>query len=292
MIVAFPSTPPPIRPVTAVLTRFAPAPTGSLHLGHVLNALYVWNTARVLGCRVMLRIENHDRERSRPEFEAGILDDLDWLGFVPDIYPTDAFRGGHCEGRQSDREDEYRVAFERLDRAGMIYACHCTRRTLAPAPGLEVGQELRYPGTCRDRGLPLRNGYGWRVRMSDRVEEFDDALLGPQRQQPATQCGDLLIRDRLGNWTYQFAATVDDFVQGVNLVIRGIDLLQSTGRQIQLARLLGRREASTFMHHPLIMKSPGQKLSKSDGDTGVRALVTAGWTRERIFAEVARLSAL
>ena len=104
MSTAFPLTPQPIRPITATLTRFAPAPTGLLHLGHVLNALYVWNTARQIGCRVMLRIEDHDGERSRREFEGAILDDLDWLGFVPDVYPTAAFRSGRCEGRQSDRE--------------------------------------------------------------------------------------------------------------------------------------------------------------------------------------------
>ena len=288
MAIGFPSTPPPIRPLAATLTRFAPAPTGWLHLGHVLNALYVWNTAAVAGCRVMLRIEDHDRERSRTEFEDGILADLDWLGFVPDVYPTAAFRSGHCDGRQSDREEVYRAAFDRLAAAGLVYACNCTRRTLAAIPGAEPGQELRYPGTCRDKALPLADGYGWRVRIDDRIEEFDDGLLGRQRQQPAMQCGDVLIRDRLGNWTYQFAVSVDDLVQGVDLVIRGVDLLESTGRQIQLARLLGRPEPATFMHHPLIMKSPDQKLSKSDGDTGVRALAAAGWTRERIFAEALR----
>lgn len=291
MASVFPPTPPPGRPLHATLTRFAPAPTGWLHLGHVLNALYVWNTASAAGCRVMLRIEDHDRERSRPEFEAGILDDLDWLGFVPDVYPTSVFRAGRCDGRQSDRHEVYRAAVERLAGAGVVYACNCTRRTLAALPGAEPGQELRYPGTCRDKGLPLADDYGWRVRLDDRTEAFDDGLLGPQQQRPAEQCGDVLIRDRLGNWTYQFAATVDDHVQGVDLVIRGVDLLQSTGRQIQLARLLGRREPPTFLHHPLIMKSAHQKLSKADGDTAVRALAAAGWTRERILAEVGRLHA-
>jgi len=286
---AFPPTPQPLRPITARLTRFAPAPTGWLHLGHVLNALYVWNTARLARCRVMLRIEDHDRERSRPEFERAILDDLDWLGFAPDLYPTAAFRGGPCEGRQSDREEIYRAALQRLFRSNAVYACECTRRVLTAVPGPEPGCEITYPGTCRDKGLPLIDGYGWRVRLDDTLERFDDALLGPQSQRPAAQCGDLLIRDRLGNWTYQFSAAVDDLWQGADLVIRGIDLLESTGRQIQLARLLGRRTPATFMHHPLIMKTREQKLSKSDGDTGVRALAAAGWTRDRILAEAARL---
>ena len=111
-------------------------------------------------------------------------------------------------------------------------------------------------------------------------ERFVDLRHGPQEQRPSEQCGDLLVRDREGNWTYQFAATVDDLVQGVTLVIRGDDLLASTGRQIQLARLLGRGEPPEFLHHPLIMKSPDQKLSKSDGDTrrarAARARLDAG----------------
>jgi glutamyl/glutaminyl-tRNA synthetase len=288
---AFPSTPQPLSHITATLTRFAPAPTGWLHLGHVLNALYVWNTARLTGCQVMLRIEDHDRERSRPELERAILDDLDWLGFAPDVYPTAAFRSGPCQGRQSDREEIYRAAVQRLVRANVVFACECTRRALTAVPGSEPGHEIRYPGTCREKRLPLIDGYGWRVRLDDAIEKFDDGLLGPQSQRPAVQCGDLLIRDRIGNWTYQFSAAVDDLWQGVDLVIRGIDLLDSTGRQIQLARLLGRQVPATFMHHPLIMKTRTQKLSKSDGDTGVRALASAGWTRDRILAEAARVSA-
>ena len=121
------------------------------------------------------------------------------------------------------------------------------------------------------------------MRLEPSVERFVDLRLGAQEQRPSEQCGDLLVRDRDGNWTYQFAATVDDYVQGVNLVIRGVDLLASTGRQIQLARLLGRAEPPAFLHHPLIMKSPEQKLSKADGDTGIRELRAAGWTPSRVI---------
>ena len=282
-----PGTPGPLRPLSASLTRFAPAPTGWLHLGHVLNALYVWKTARAAGCRVMLRIEDHDRERCRPEYERGILDDLDWLGFVPDVYPTRMFREGRCDGRQSDREAVYHEALHRLHDRGLIYACDCTRRVLAAGGARpDPGGELKYPGTCRDRNLPLADGVGWRVRLPAGVERFDDALLGRQEQSPAEQCGDMLIRDRLGNWTYQFAATVDDWRQGVDLVIRGVDLLPSTGRQIQLARLLGREVPPIFMHHPLVMQTPDQKLSKSDRATGIRDLRAAGWTREQVFAAI------
>jgi len=284
---ACPPTSTPDRLPHAALTRFAPAPTGWLHLGHVLNACYVWNTARTFGARVVLRIEDHDRERCRPEYEAGILDDLDWLGFTPDVYPTSCFRAGPCNGRQSDRDTIYGAALQILVDNSLVYACDCTRRSLAGADKGESGRERRYPGTCRDRRLPLADGFGWRVRLDESVEEFDDAMLGRQRQVPAGQCGDLLIRDRLGNWTYQFAVTVDDYRQDIDLVVRGVDLLESTGRQIQLARLLGRTTPPTFMHHPLIMKSLDQKLSKSDRDTGIRDLREAGWTVERVFAEIA-----
>ena len=274
---------------SATLTRFAPAPTGWLHLGHVLNALYVWNTARAAGCRVLLRIEDHDRERCRPEYERGILEDLDWLGFVPDDYPPRMFLSGRCEGRQSDRDEVYRAALDILVAQDLVYACDCTRRALTAAVPAGSGGELRYPGTCRDRNLPLTDGVGWRVRLAGGAEVFDDGLLGRQVQSPAEQCGDVLVRDRLGNWTYQFAVTVDDWRQGVDLVIRGVDLLPSTGRQIQLGRLLGREVPPAYMHHPLIMKAPGQKLSKADGATAIRELRAAGWTREQIFAEVQRL---
>ena len=256
-----------------MLTRFAPAPTGWLHLGHVLNALYVWDAARRQGGRVLLRIEDHDRERCRPEYEAGILDDLDWLGFVPDVYPTDQYRTGACRGRQSDRDDVYRNAVETLRARGLVYACDCTRRT----------QPARYDGRCRDRGLPLGEGLGWRVRIEPGVERFEDAMAGPQAQDPAAQCGDVLIRDRLGNWTYQFAVTVDDCTQDVDHVVRGVDLLESTGRQIRLARLLGRERPPVYAHHPLIMKTADQKLSKSDGDTGIRDLRARGWTPGQIL---------
>jgi glutamyl-tRNA synthetase/glutamyl-Q tRNA(Asp) synthetase len=287
-----------------VRTRFAPAPTGWLHLGHVLNAEYVWRA----GAEVLLRIEDHDRERCRPEYERGILDDLDWLGYVPDIYKTGDFRVGRCDGRQSDREGVYRTALDLLKAQRLVYACACTRKEIevrdqrsevsgqrseARGQRLEAGEatefaELRYDGYCRDRGLPLEDGYGWRVRMDPGVERFVDERLGPQAQDPAMQCGDVLIRDRLGNWTYQFCVSVDDERQGIDLVIRGEDLLPSTGRQIRLARLLGRTRPAAFLHHRLVMKAPGQKLSKSDGDTAIRDLRATGWTPARVLALISR----
>ncbi|MGD9906120.1 MAG: glutamate--tRNA ligase family protein [Vicinamibacterales bacterium] len=273
------------RVPAAPLTRFAPAPTGHLHLGHVVNAIVVWGVARARGGRVLLRIEDHDRQRCRPEYETSILDDLDWLGLAPDVHPTAGFRAGRSAGRQSDREAVYRGALADLASRGLVYACRCTRREIEAAGG--DGDQRRYPGTCRTLGLPLEDGVGWRLVVEPGEERFDDVVHGPLRQDPSAQCGDLLLRDRLGNWTYQFAVTVDDTLQRVDLVVRGDDLVASTGRQIRLARLLGRVTPPVFLHHPLVMKSATQKLSKSDGDTAVRDLRAAGWTPPQVLAAAA-----
>jgi glutamyl/glutaminyl-tRNA synthetase len=253
-----------------LITRFAPAPTGDLHLGHIVNAIYVWGVARACDekSRVLLRIEDHDRHRSRRSFEASILENLAWLGFAADAPLV----------RQSERAALYEAALDQLRQRGLVYACVCTRSEIASS---------RYPGTCAGKGLPESKGSGVRVRLEPTVERFDDWRHGPQEQRPSEQCGDLLARDREGNWTYQFAAVVDDWRQGVTLVIRGDDLLASTGRQIQLARLLGRGDPPAFLHHALVMKSPTQKLSKSDGDTGIRDLRAKGWSAERVIGQAA-----
>ncbi|HMF96827.1 MAG TPA: glutamate--tRNA ligase family protein [Vicinamibacterales bacterium] len=273
-----------------MISRFAPAPTGFLHLGHVVNAVCVWRETRARGGRVLLRIEDHDQQRSRREYEAEILDDLAWLGFAADEPLV----------RQSERGEIYERALDGLRRQGLVYACNCSRAAITRAglkarasgnrdetdpaaqPFGAADSELWYPGTCRERRLPEEPGLGVRVRLEPSTERFDDLRHGPQEQQPYEQCGDLLVKDRDGNWTYQFAATVDDYVQGVTLVIRGDDLLASTGRQLQLARLLGRREPPQFLHHALIMKSPRQKLSKSDSDSGIRELRALGWTPAQV----------
>jgi glutamyl-tRNA synthetase/glutamyl-Q tRNA(Asp) synthetase len=237
---------------------------------------------------VLLRIEDHDRQRSRPEYEDAILEDLDWLGFVPDEPSTAAFRSGVCRGRQSDRQEIYESALAQLRSMGLLYACECTRRELRAAMGEApssdaVDAELRYSGRCEARGLEWTSGRAIRVRLASSAERFVDLRHGLQEQRPFEQCGDMVVRDRDRNWTYQFAVTVDDFERGVTLVIRGDDLLSSTGRQIQLARLLGRRQPPQFLHHALIMKSATQKLSKADRDTSVSDMRAAGATAEDVI---------
>ncbi|MGE0705914.1 MAG: glutamate--tRNA ligase family protein [Vicinamibacterales bacterium] len=276
-----------------IVSRFAPAPTGFLHLGHVVNAIYGWGLVRAAGGCVLLRIEDHDRQRSRPSYETALLEDLEWLGFVPDGQKTiEDLRSGRSKARQSDRAHFYREALNRLRAQGAVYACDCTRAEILAGGGTDSAGELRYPGTCRSKGLKEAEGLGIRVRLDPSVEEFDDGGHGRQEQRPDEQCGDLLVRDRLGNWTYQFAVVVDDLEQGVTFVVRGDDLLASTGRQIQLARLLGRGVPPRFYHHALIMKSDSQKLSKADGDTGVRDYRERGWSSAEVIGHAAFLAGL
>ena len=235
----------------------------------MLNAIHVWGLARERAGRVLLRIEDHDRSRSRAGYEAALLEDLEWLGFVPDEPLV----------RQSERGDFYESALQKLRADGLVYACECSRTDVGTA---------RYPGTCSGKGLTESPGRGIRIRLDPSVERFHDLRLGPQEQRPSDQCGDLLARDRHGNWTYQFAVVVDDLLQDITHVVRGEDLLDSTGRQIQLARLLRRTEPPAFLHHGLLMRTATQKLSKSDGDTGVRDLRAKGWSAADVIAHTAK----
>ena len=254
-------------------TRFAPAPTGYLHLGHAVNAAWTWGMARAFDGQVLLRVEDHDRGRSKPEYEAALLDDLDWLGLEPDGF-----------SRQSDRGDRYAARLSTLEAAGLAYACTCTRADF----------EGRYPGTCRNRHVDSRATPARRIviESGDSLEHFSDLRLGAQSQDPAATFGDVLARDRLGNWTYQFAVVVDDLEQGVDLIIRGEDLLESTGLQLRLARLLGRSTPPLFLHHALVRHPDDRKLSKSSNDTGLRELRAAGRTPEKVLGLAAHLGGL
>jgi glutamyl/glutaminyl-tRNA synthetase len=259
-------------------TRFAPAPTGFLHLGHVANAIFVWGLAAAFGARVLLRIEDHDRERSRAAYEAAILDDLAWLGFVPDAGPV----------RQHDDLSPYVAAVEQLSAARLVYACDCTRATFATWAADHGGpwRGPGCPGDCRGRSLPSDPWLTLRVALGEDDEAWVDRMLGA-RTGPVPLSGDLPIRDREGNWTYALCVVVDDLRQSISLVIRGEDLADATPGQIRLARLLGRSAPAAFAHHPLIRKASGAKLSKADGDTGVRELRDAGHRPEDVIGAAA-----
>lgn len=276
-------------------TRFAPAPTGWLHLGHAVNAAWVWSVARAFGGCILLRIEDHDPLRCRPEYEAGLLEDLDWLGLAPDEATTASYRApGPHPMRQRDRGAAYAQAMAGLEDAGLAFPCRCSRRDIARAVGdaaEEAAGERPYPGTCREAGVPASETEARRVRLPDETVAFDDLRLGSQAQRPARQCGDVLVRDRHGAWTYQFAVVVDDLAQRVGLVIRGEDLLASTGRQTLLARALGGTPPVT-LHHPLVRHPDGTKLSKSRGDAGLRELRAQGRAPEEVLGLAAHLGGL
>jgi glutamyl-tRNA synthetase/glutamyl-Q tRNA(Asp) synthetase len=207
------------------------------------------------------------------------------------IAPTTAYRSP-SEFRQSERGEVYVRALDTLRRADLVYACDCSRKTLAKEAGDIRHIETPYNGRCRERGLPAATGLGLRVRLAPGAESFEDLRLGAQVQRPSAQCGDLLVRDRLGSWTYQFTVTVDDWLEGVDLIVRGEDLLSSTGRQLQLARMLGRESPPRFLHHPLIRNSGGGKLSKANRDTGLRDLRAGGARPEEVLGAAAAATGL
>jgi glutamyl/glutaminyl-tRNA synthetase len=245
----------------------------------VANALVVWGVARASGGRVILRIEDHDRQRCRPAFEAALLDDLETLEFEPDEPSIPSLRtGGPSPYRQSDSGAAYAAAAAELDTRGLVYACDCSRATFASwasATG-RAWSGPGCPGRCAGRGLAQPTaGITWRVGLGDGAEAWTDVVLGPQAAEPSAG-GDLPIRDRHGNWTYAVCVVVDDIRHGIGLVIRGEDLLDATAAQIRLGRLLGRATPPRFLHHPLIRRADGRKLSKADGATSIRELLATG----------------
>jgi len=257
-------------------TRFAPSPTGELHLGHVAAMIHVWGWADLENATVDVRIEDHDRQRCRPEYTTRLLADLDWLGFTP-------LRGGRLR-IQSHQTGRYDAALHQLQQAGLVYACRCSRKSL---PAAQSGGEVCYPGTCREANWPAGPDTALRVRLPDETVVFHDDQRGRQEQTPARQCGDFVIRDRHGQYTYQFAVVVDDLLDHIDWVIRGEDLLASTGRQIMLARLLGGTAPAFWRHHPLIVGSDGRKLSKSEGAPPLTELRERGLSADDVIGQAA-----
>ena len=257
--------------------RFAPSPTGYLHEGHLLSALYVWAAAKKWSLSVHLRIEDHDQGRARPEYIQSIYEDLEWFGFK---YETRSI--------QSSRGSIYEQALEKLERQGLVYPCFCSRKQLeAENPKSETG-EIIYRGKClvsmdspassalRCEGQP----HNLRIRIPNKVIYWRDALLGDFAENPQEQCGDFPIRDREGQWTYQFAVCVDDIDEGITHIVRGEDIRSSTARQIALMELLGRDKPPFYLHHPLITDATGKKLSKRERAHSLRQDRDAGLSAE------------
>lgn len=254
--------------------RFAPSPTGRMHLGNVYAAYWSWRSAKESGGDWLLRIEDLDPQRSRREWAELIEDDLRWLGLDWDE--------GGLEGKgdtgpyvQSERGAIYEEHFERLRAMGLVYPCRCRRADLlaASAPHQSDGRVV-YSGRCRPGNgdePASAEGCAWRLMVPDREIRFVDRYCGEQRVNLARDCGDFVVRRSDGVWAYQLAVVVDDALMGVTEVIRGRDLLLSAAQQIYLYELLG-YEAPEFGHLPLLTNERGERLSKRDKSLGMDEL--------------------
>ncbi len=253
--------------------RFAPTPSGRMHLGNLLAALLAWLDARSAGGELVLRIEDLDTQRTSPELAAQLMDDLRWLGLDWD-------EGGLTpEYMQSRRTARYEEAFRVLEERGLVYPCYCTRseRMAATAPHRDDGAVV-YSGKCfslteRERAALERQGRrpAWRVRCPCQVVVLEDGNCGPYAENLARDCGDFIVRRSDGVFAYQLAVVVDDALMGVNHVVRGRDLLCSAPRQAWLHEVLGYRPPR-FFHTPLLLAPDGRRLAKRDRDLDMGAL--------------------
>jgi glutamyl-Q tRNA(Asp) synthetase len=273
-----------------VITRFAPSPTGYLHLGHVHSALEGWRAAREAYGVFLVRLEDIDRGRCRAEFAAAILDDLDWLGLGSDLPVR----------RQSEHFDDYRRALGRLEALGVLYPCFCTRREIqeeiARAGGAPQGAAApAYPGTCRRLGAEERaeragQGLDYALRLDvgralaltgplDWVELGRGAIAA----EPAAQ-GDVVLARKDVPTSYHLAVTVDDAIQNVTLVTRGEDLFEATHIHRLLQASLG-LPTPRYRHHPLVTDPSGRRLAKRDRAATIRAMREAGMSPGEVIAK-------
>lgn len=248
--------------MTHITGRFAPSPTGRMHLGNIFSALLSWLSAKSKDGQWLLRIEDIDRQRSRQAFADLLMDDLQWLGLSWDGTPV----------YQSQRSDIYEHYFDKLREQGLTYPCYCTRADLlaTQAPHESDGRVV-YAGTCRNKppqpGVPAAT----RLLVTDEEITFEDGHYGTHSVNLAQQVGDFIIRRKDGAWAYQLVVVIDDALMGVTEVVRGCDLLLSSPQQMYVARLLG-FESPQFIHLPLLCNTQGQRLSKRDQSMDMASL--------------------
>jgi len=240
--------------------RFAPTPSGRMHLGNVFAALISWLAAKSRQGTILLRMEDLDAQRTKPEYAEILRQDLNWLGlsFDEETQP------------QSQRDHIYRMYLEKLREQGLLYPCYCTRAQLhsVNAPHLSDGTYV-YPGTCRNLTEAERSAFcrapAWRLKVPDRTWLVQDLLQGEYEENLARDCGDFILCRADGAFVYQLAVTVDDAESGVTQVVRGVDLLSSSPRQMYLQELLGFPHPE-YAHIPLLVAPDGRRLSKRDRD--------------------------
>lgn len=282
------------KPLKRYVGRLAPSPTGALHLGNVRTFMIAWLRARSQGGKVIMRMEDLDHPKDKPGAAVQAIEDLRWLGFDWDE-----------EYVQSERKHIYRSALEGLHALGMVYPCVCSRKDVEAAQSApHAGDQLHYPGICRDRFASwkeaqrfLGEGMGrqpcWRFLVADDTEvAFDDVFSGRYRQNVSAVLGDFpLARDEFGAG-YTLACTVDDLLMGVTEVVRGDDLLPATPAQILLANALSSDFSAQvtrplFLHVPLVVGPDGRRLAKRHGDTRISAYRAEGRTPEDIIGMLA-----
>ena len=256
-----------------VVGRFAPTPSGRMHLGNVFAALIAWLSVRSRDGELVLRMEDLDTQRTSGDFAQVLRSDLNWLGLDWDRETPP----------QSQRSDTYDRYFEMLREKGLLYPCYCTRSQLhsVNAPHLSDGTYV-YTGTCRDLTEEQRSQMtrkpAWRVKVPDKVWNITDLVQGDYSLNLATECGDMVVRRADGVYVYQLAVTVDDGEAGVTEVVRGMDLLSSAPRQMYLQELMGFPHP-VYGHVPMLLAPDGRRLSKRDRDLDLGVL------RERMTPE-------
>jgi glutamyl/glutaminyl-tRNA synthetase len=273
------------------VTRFAPSPTGYLHLGHALSCAYVFAVGRALGAKILLRLEDHDRQRCQPPYSLAIIEDLEWLGFEFDNLVGSALAPEYIQSQCGDR---YSCQFEAIRALGLLYPCVCSRQSQNSRQCQIRGGHLIYDNHCRNTiTSPAANpsddpkGKTWRFVFDH--EGFIQECF-PQRDLTLLEKGDFSIKDREGNWTYQWSVVLDDLAHGVNLIIRGQDLWSSTLRYTALWRAIQGRDDQkrsplpVFLHHPLLMEKDGTKLSKSSLAKPLRTWRQDGYAPEQVMA--------
>ncbi|MBQ3529884.1 MAG: tRNA glutamyl-Q(34) synthetase GluQRS [Oscillospiraceae bacterium] len=259
--------------MSAPVGRFAPTPSGRMHLGNVFAGLIAWLSVKSRGGSMVLRMEDLDTQRTSPEFAEVLRKDLQWLGLTWDLETPP----------QSQRSAVYNRYFEKLRDLDLLYPCYCTRSQLhnVNAPHLSDGTYV-YPGTCRHLTEEERQTFGrapaWRVKVPDRIWTVDDHVQGIYTENLATDCGDFVVRRADGVYVYQLAVTVDDGEAGVTEVVRGMDLLSSAPRQMYLQELFGFSHPA-YGHVPMLLATDGRRLSKRDKDMDL------GYLQERVKPE-------
>lgn len=277
-----------------VIGRFAPTPSGRLHLGNLFCSLLAWLSAKSRGGEILLRIEDLDQERTSLEYTEQAERDLAFLGLSWDQGGT-AGGGSYFQGQRSAY---YQELLERLESQGLVYPCFCSRAELhaASAPHASDGDVI-YSGKCRGLSageigkLMEKRSPAMRLRVPEETVTFTDLHYGPVSQNLARECGDFILCRSDGVFAYQLAVVGDDVAMGVTEVVRGRDLLSSTPRQLYLYRLLG-FEPPEFAHTPLLLASDGRRLSKRDRDVSLEALVEKGMSPEDIVGRLAYLAGL